>query len=301
MNPMGMGEPELALEQPGPLSGALALPGGRADEWIAPTLASLGAAFPPLAVLFWAMLIPPIRPAALALAVAGFLIQRRRGSPAAWPWAATIPVATIITWRLIPAPAGLPFAASCADLLSPPMLWRVAELALVVVAVLLLGRGLGVGRGHLPLGLPDRWFLGLAVAAGFLIAPVALLLGEDAARPFFGPVRLQIGLAGAILPALIFAAANATLEETVYRGVLLGWMERHVGTAGAILIQAAAFGLAHIGPDFISSPLPVVAATFSAAVLGGLIVKRTGSLLVPIIIHAAFDVSLYYSLACRLA
>jgi membrane protease YdiL (CAAX protease family) len=36
-------------------------------------------------------------------------------------------------------------------------------------------------------------------------------------------------------------------------------------------------------------------------VLAGVIVKRTGSLLVPIVIHAAFDIPLYYSLACRLS
>ena len=300
MESTGVGPPELALE-PVPLSRVRALAGGPAHAWIAPTRASFGAAILPIAILFWAIVIPPLRPAALALAVVGFLVHRRRGSPAAWSWAATVPVATIITWRLIPAAEGLPFAASCADPLSPPMLWRVAELALVVAVVTLLGRQLGARRSDLPLERPDRWLLGLAVAAAFVIAPVALLVGEEAARPFFGPVRLHTTLAGAIAPALVFAIANATLEETVYRGVLLSWTERHIGTIGAIMVQAAAFGLGHLGPDFISSPLPVVGSMFAMGALGGLIVKRTGSLLVPIVIHAAFDIPLYYNLACRLS
>jgi membrane protease YdiL (CAAX protease family) len=297
---MRVGEPELALEQPAPLPRVLALPGGRAEAWRAPDLAALGEAVVPLAIVFWAILVPPLRPLALALVVAGFLFQRRRGSSAAWPWAATVPLATIITWSLIPAPAALPALASCASLLSPPMVWRVTELGVVLVVVALVARWLGAGRGHLPLARADGWFLGLATTAGFAIAPAVLLLGEDAARPFFGEVHLQIGLAGAIAPALLFAFANATLEETVYRGVLLGWTERHIGTAGAIVVQAAAFGLAHTGSDFISSPVPVLGSMFVMGVLAGLVVKRTGSLLVPIIIHAAFDVALYYNLACRL-
>ena len=301
MDSMGVGKPELALEKPGALARALAFPGAQAGPWIAPTLASFAAAALPLAILFWAILFPPLRPAALAVAVAGFLIQRRRGSPEVWPWAATVPVGTIITWGLISAPEALPFAASCADLLSPPMLWRVAELALVAVVVTLLARRLAARRSDLPLERSDRWFLGLSVAAAFVIAPMALLLGEDAARPFFGSVRLHTALAGAIVPALMFAIANATLEETVYRGVLLSWTERHIGTAGAILVQAAAFGLAHLGSDFIASPIPVVGAMFVMGALAGLIVKRTGSLLVPIVIHATLDVPLYYSLACRLS
>jgi membrane protease YdiL (CAAX protease family) len=273
-----------------------ALPG-----WRSPATATVAAAGLPLLVVFWAILFPSLRPAALAFVVAGFLFQRWRASPATWAWAATLPLATILAWSLLPAPRGLPGAASCADLLSPPMLWRGAELALVLVVIAVVVRSLGAGRSHLPLGRPDRWLVGLAAASSFAIAPAALLLGEQAARPFFGSVHLQIALVGAIAPAVLFGVANATLEETVYRGVLLGWTERYLGTAGAILVQAAAFGLAHTGSDFIASPLPVLATMFVGGVVAGLIVKRTGSLLIPIIVHAAFDIPLYYSLACRIS
>lgn len=299
---MGVVEPGSLLDGAGPLTpDGVAIPGSLEQRWATPRLASIGMAALPLAVVFWAILVPPLRPAALAFILAGFLYQRWRGSAGVWPWAATVPLATIITWSLLPAPRALPGAASCTDLLSPPMLWRVAELAVVLVTVTLLARAVGAGRNHLPLGRGHGWFVTLATAAGFAIAPAALLLGEQAARPFFGTVHLQIALVGAVVPAVLFGVANATLEEVVYRGVVLRWTERSLGTLGAILVQAAAFGLAHTGSDFISSPVPVLATMFVLGILAGLIVKRTGSLLVPIIVHAAFDISIYYSLACRLS
>jgi membrane protease YdiL (CAAX protease family) len=299
---VGVVEPGSLLEGSGPLTPeGMAFPGALGQRWATPRLASIGMAALPLAVVFWAILVPPLRPAALAFIVAGFLYQRWRGSPGVWPWAAAVPLATLITWSLLPAPRALPGAGSCADLLSPPMLWRVAELAVVLVTVTLLSRAVGAGRDHLPLGRGDGWFVALAGAAGFAIAPAALLLGEQAARPFFGTVHLEIAVVGAVAPAVLFGVANASLEEVVYRGVLLRWTERSLGTLGAIIIQAAAFGLAHTGSDFISSPVPVLATMFVAGILAGFIVKRTGSLLVPIIVHAAFDIPLYYSLACRLS
>ena len=299
---MGVVEPGSLVEGSGPLTPeGVALPGAQDQRWATARLAASGAAALPIAVVFWAILVPPVRPAALAFIVAGFLYQRWRGSEAMWPWAATIPLATIITWSLLPPLRALPGAASCTDLLSPPMVWRVAELGVVLVTVMVLTGAVGAGRDHLPLGRGEGWFVALAAVAGFAIAPAALLLGEQAARPFFGTVHLQIVLAGAVAPAVLFAFANATLEEVVYRGVLLRWMERSIGTVVAILVQAAAFGLAHTGTDFISSPIPVLATMFLAGILAGFIVKRTGSLVVPIIVHAAFDIPLYYSLACRLS
>ena len=299
---MGVVEPGSLVEGAGPLTPeGLAVPGVQDQRWATTRLASIGAAALPIAVVFWAILVPPVRPAALAFIVAGFLYQRWRGSEAMWPWAATIPLATILAWSLLPALPGLPGAASCTDLLSPPMLWRVAELGVVLVSVTVLARAVGAGRDHLPLGRGDGWFVALAAVAAFAIAPAALLLGEQAARPFFGTVHLQIALVGAVAPAVLFGFANATLEEVVYRGVLLRWLERSVGTLAAILIQAAAFGLAHTGSDFVASPVPVLATMFVGAILAGVIVKRTGSLVVPIILHAAFDIPLYYSLACRLS
>ena len=253
----------------------------------------------PFALLAWVILLPPLRPLALGLVVGGTAVLRWRASPLMWTWAASIPLAAIQAWSLLPAPAAAAALASCASLLSPPMLWRVAELAVVVGIVLLVVRWLRVASPVLPFGPQPRWLVGLSFGAGFAIVPIALLVGEQAARPFFGPVHLETGILGAVAPALIFGLANGALEETVYRGVLLTWAEPLLGTGGAIVAQALMFGLAHTGPDFVGSPLPVLASMFALGIVAGLVVKRTGSLAVPIIIHAAFDVPLYYSLACR--
>jgi membrane protease YdiL (CAAX protease family) len=261
--------------------------------------ASAAIALLPLALIAWAILFPPLRPAALALAVVGTAILRGRNAPLMWTWAATIPLAAIQAWSLLPAPAAAAALASCAALLSPPTVWRIAELVFVLGIVALVARWVRIPAGVLPFRSQPPWFVGLALGLAFLIAPAALLLGEQAARPFFGTVHLETRLIGAVAPAVIFGVANATLEETVYRGALLTWAEPILGTAAAIVGQAFLFGLAHTGPDFIASPLPVLASMFALGIVAGLAVKRTGSLAVPIIIHAAFDVPLYYNLACR--
>jgi membrane protease YdiL (CAAX protease family) len=288
---------EASAERPVPLLGSRSRPVSSAVS----DPVSAAVALLPIALLAWVILFPPLRPFALGVVIGGTALLRWRDSPLMWAWAATIPLATIQAWSLLPAPVVAAALASCASLLSPPTVWRVAELGVVLGVVVLVARWLRVPAPVLPFGTQPRWFVGLSVGSAFVIAPVALLVGEQAARPFFGPVHLETGLVGAVLPAIAFGLANATLEETVYRGALLTWAEPVLGSAAAIVAQAAMFGLAHTGPDFVGSPLPVLAAMFALAIVGGVVVKRTGSLAVPIIIHAAFDIPLYYSLACRVA
>ena len=85
--------------------------------------------------------------------------------------------------------------------------------------------------------------------------------------------------------------------RTIVALLLLG----QPGVVGdGLLGQAVIFGAAHTGPDFTGSALPVVLAIAAAGLLAGLIVRRTGSLLLPILVHIAFDVPLYYAVACRL-
>jgi len=71
------------------------------------------------------------------------------------------------------------------------------------------------------------------------------------------------------------------------------------GPLVAVAVQAAAFGLAHgVGGDFAGSPLPVMAATAAAGLALGAITLRTGSLLLPVALHAALDIPIYYANAC---
>jgi len=89
------------------------------------------------------------------------------------------------------------------------------------------------------------------------------------------------------------------MEELVYRGALQAWLARRTGIGIAIGTQAIVFGLAHgASQDFVASPLPVVTLMVAGGVVAGIAVVRTGSLALPILLHVAFDVPLYYGNAC---
>jgi membrane protease YdiL (CAAX protease family) len=82
---------------------------------------------------------------------------------------------------------------------------------------------------------------------------------------------------------------------------MLHWLTPGLGFRGALIAQAICFGSAHIGSDFTGSPLPVMAAVAAGGLVAGLIVRRTGTLTLPVCVHAAFDVPLYYVAACRVS
>jgi membrane protease YdiL (CAAX protease family) len=89
------------------------------------------------------------------------------------------------------------------------------------------------------------------------------------------------------------------MEEVIYRGVLQSWVARLSGIGPAVLAQAVIFGLAHgASPDFVGSALPVVALMIAGGIVAGVVVHRTGSLALPIALHVAVDIPLYYGNAC---
>jgi membrane protease YdiL (CAAX protease family) len=53
-----------------------------------------------------------------------------------------------------------------------------------------------------------------------------------------------------------------------------------------------------VGSDFAQSPLPVIAATAVGGLAFGVIALRSGSLILPIALHAALDIPIYYANAC---
>ena len=253
----------------------------------------------PLIAVAMAAFVPLLTLPVVAGVVGGFAFLRARAHPAAWPWGATIPVAVGLAWRLmpVPEPAGL---ADCGSLASAPMLWRVAQAVAVLGSLALVARLLGADRGSLFLRRPSRRVVAASIAFPLVVAPLALWLGPILAVPFFGPVHLETSILAAIVPAIVLALANGLMEEVTFRGALLGWGSRALGPFGAFVLQGVLFGLVHVGPDFTGNPIPVLLAVGAGGLVAGLIVLRTGSLLLPIAIHAAFDIPLYYVQACRL-
>jgi len=211
-----------------------------------------------------------------------------------------VPIAVSLTWGALPAPAIPPNAASCADPFASHALWRVGEAALVLAVLVVVAVLVDSGRQVLNLRRPSRPIGLVAILGAGIVGPASVLVGPALAAPFFGQIRMATGDPAALVPALAFALANGTMEELAYRGALMGWSTPALGSRIALVGQAAVFGLAHLGPDFVGSPLPVLAAMVAGGLAAGWLVRRTGSVVLPLALHIAFDIPLYYAFACRL-
>ena len=263
------------------------------------------AAWVPIAVLASGAAIPVLRPLVLAVLAAAAIATTARGrarTPTGLAWLATLPAAVGLTWAgLAGTPMPLPDALHCADLLSPPAVTRLVQAILVMGTLAVVVPHTG-NRAALRLRRPtDRRVTALALVAPLVLVPGALWIGPLLARPFFGEVGLATGDLRALVPAVAFAVANATLEETAYRGALLGWSTPALGLAGAVVGQAAIFGFAHLGAD-VTGPASVLWLGMAASgAIAGLIAVRSRSLLLPFTVHAALDVPLFYAFACRVS
>jgi uncharacterized protein len=85
---------------------------------------------------------------------------------------------------------------------------------------------------------------------------------------------------------------NAGAEEAAFRGILMDALIGAVGVAGAVVIQAVAFGLIHY-------PHGLPNGTWGAALSGvyglmlGLIRLRAGGMIAPWIAHAGTDLTIF--------
>ena len=256
-----------------------------------------GAGLAALVALGLAAVFPATAVFVVAGATLAFVVAPA-GSPARWAAAAMLPVALMLAWGAIVEPRLDGAESQCAEAASPLALSRLGEAAAVIALVALLARRLGSSAHELGLRRPSPPELVLALVAVATVPLASLLLGPILAEPFFGEIRLALAPV-ALLPAIALAVANGTMEELAYRGALLRWNARLTGFTLALLGQGLVFGLAHLGEDFVGSPLPVVAAVAVGGIVAGLVVRRTGSLFLPIVVHICFDVPLYFALVCR--
>ncbi len=259
----------------------------------------LAAAVACVVALSVAALVPGLR---LPLLAGLLVVMAVAPRGAAWRWAiaGALPVALlfVLAHHLLDRQLGGPF--ECADPTSPVAWLRVLEALFVIGAILALAGWLGSTARELGLRRPSRNEAVLGVVAVALIPIPSLYLGTVLAEPFFGQIRLDLSQPMAIVPALVLAVANGTMEELAYRGALMAWLSRAAGPTVGLVGQAIVFGAAHTGPDFTGPVLPVVLAIVAGGLIAGLIVRRTGSLWLPIVVHICFDIPLYYAAACRL-
>lgn len=252
-----------------------------------------------LGALVVAAFVPAVRPVLLVVLGAG-AVMAPRGSAALWASAGGLPVAVILTWGALAGNQARADLLDCAHLFSPAAVVRVAEALVVGAVIILLARRVGVTLRSLGLVRPSSKEVVLGILAIAVIPVAGLLVGGALAEPFFGPIRLHLAEPLAIVPALSLAIANGTMEELAYRGALMSWMSRASGPLVVLIGQATVFGASHSGTDFVGAAIPVVLVIATGGLVAGLIVRRTGSLWLPIVVHICFDVPLYYAAVCRL-
>lgn len=218
---------------------------------------------------------------------------------AALVYAGCLVVALNLAWDGVPLTSLVHGVTACLDLMAPFAVLRVVGAVLVLAALGVLIRVLRANPGEIGLRWPSRGWLILSLAALLVVVAVATLVGPRLAEPFFGPVSPATANLRGLIPAIAFALANASMEEVAYRGVLLRWLTPAAGAANALALQALVFGLAHgTGTDFVGSPLPVMAATATAGLVLGALALRSRSLLLPIAIHIALDIPVFYGKVC---
>ena len=280
--------------------------GGGIEGWSgAPLTARLPAIAAVTAVGFGAV-VRPAAPFVFVGLLVLYLFLRRTGERSAI-LAAVLPAAAILVWRSLPQPVADATGADCANLLAPPAVWRFLEGAIGLVAVVALVIDRRGSMGELGLRRGSRTIQVLAVVSLLVITPVALafssLVGGTFGGVFFGSFRLDTSQPAAFLPALVFAVSNSLAEELAYRGAMRTWLVPGLGVVGANLAQAIVFGLSHTGDDFagVEAAVPTMFAMILVGLVGGVIARRTRSLTLPIAVHAAADIPLYFYWACRLA
>ena len=263
------------------------------------------AAIPVVAVLM-AAAIEPMRPAAMLFLLVGLailLVRPHRNAseipPEVLPFAACLLVSVSLVWDSLGLPASLASNANCADPLAPFALFRAIGAAAVLGCLALVLQLVHVAPSKIGIRWPSRGWIMLSLAAIPAVGLVAALIGPPLAEPFFGPVVPATADLRALVPALLFAVANASMEEAAYRGAMLRWLTPAFGLTSAVAVQAIVFGLAHgVGTDFVGSPLPVMAATAAAGLILGFLAIRSGSLLPVVAIHVALDIPVYYGKVC---
>ena len=257
------------------------------------------AAFVPIALILYADVVRQGRLLVLGLLLFGFSYTLVRRSELRWVWAAPIPIAVWLTWRTLSAPLAHPGGLDCADALSPPAVWRLAQVFLALGTLGVLMGVLGAKPAAIWWRRPAVPVARLSVLGFFVAAPLGLLLSAAIAPPYFGTFDLNISDPMALVPGLVFSLSNAIGEEVIYRGAFMAFAGKVVGLRSALVLQAVVFGVSHAGAHFMGSPLPVVLAVGFGGYVAGLLVIKTRSLMLPIAVHTAIDLPVYAFFACR--
>jgi len=208
----------------------------------------------------------------------------------------------VVSMLLSRLPAGADGATPLAGPLSTPesgrLFWQLAAScisnAVIVAVVLLVTLWHREGRlDHLGLATdrPAR-HVAFGVAGVLAILPVVYGLfwvSTQLIRVSNPPHPIEETLGGGAPPEVAAVALLAGLlaapvgEELFFRGFLQSWLRPRFGPKLAIVITAVLFGLMHVGLPHNVLPLTVL------GLMLGYLYERSGSLLVPVTLHFAFN------------
>jgi uncharacterized protein len=180
-----------------------------------------------------------------------------------------------------------------------------------LVAGLVFGVAIGAGTvgwlrvRHRPafaaLGLPKRpvrevgsgvgWGLVIRLGSFPVILLVATLVEVFIERPLVTPEQLEtdVGTGTIALAVLVAVVVAPVAEELFFRGFLYRSLRARHGYWFAGLVSSFLFGLVHWQPEGLLPSLPLMAGVAAAALAWAYLYDRTGSILVPIASHMAFN------------
>lgn len=115
---------------------------------------------------------------------------------------------------------------------------------------------------------------------------IGLIISAISFVPFIMQQELSF-IKSVLLFCLLFSIINATLEELIWRGLMLSSLQEHISIRSAVIITSIGFGLLHlaVGIPFIFSLLFSIGGLFYA-----LVVIKTNSIYPAIIFHFVINV-----------
>ncbi|HLZ30184.1 MAG TPA: CPBP family intramembrane glutamic endopeptidase [Chloroflexota bacterium] len=176
----------------------------------------------------------------------------------------------------------------------------VIQLVETAVAILVLARltGLDLASLYLRQRPGGRWLLGsiaVFVAVYALIATSPLRPGSPIQQVLPTGANLTFQRVLALTPALlVMALSNGFQEELLFRGLFLQRYTPFFGPGLANVLQAAVFTVAHVNVSYTPMLLVfLVAVVFPLGLLGGFLMRASRGVVVPSILHGAFDIQIY--------
>ena len=180
-----------------------------------------------------------------------------------------------------------------------------------LVAGLVFGVAIGAGTvvwlrvRHRPafaaLGLPKRpvrevgsgvgWGLVVRLGSIPVILLVATLVEAFIDRPLVTPEQLEtdVGTGTIVLAVIVAVLVAPVAEELFFRGFLYRSLRVRHGYWFAAIVSSILFGLVHWQPEGLLPSLPLMVGVTTAAMAWAYLYDRSGSMLVPIASHMAFN------------